>query len=195
MPTVVPFFLLLHNIPTHPQGACKRLLMSWLPVPGLQCSYYYVLRSLFNDRVKIATADSCFSLYPSSLTSRFSSLHSFSQKFVEVLRIRIRDPVLFWPLDPGSGIGFFLIPDCGSQTHIFESLLTIFLVILWKMGQIFFFSISKTIIFNYVKFVATKKGMTTNFFTPLFCCCFWIRDPRSEIWDPGWVKIRIWDPG
>jgi hypothetical protein len=28
-----------------------------------------------------------------------------------VLRIRIRDPVPFWPLDPGSGIGFFRIPD------------------------------------------------------------------------------------
>ncbi len=33
--------------------------------------------------------------------------------------------------------------------------------------------------------------MTTHFFTPLFCCCFWIRDPRSE--EPGWVKIRIRD--
>ncbi len=28
--------------------------------------------------------------------------------------------------------------------------------------------------------------MTKKFFTPLFCWCFWIRDP-------GWVKIRIWD--
>jgi hypothetical protein len=37
--------------------------------------------------------------------------------------------------------------------------------------------------------------MTTNFFSPsLFCCCFWIRDPRSGIRDPGWVKIRIQDP-
>jgi hypothetical protein len=38
-----------------------------------------------------------------------------------------------------------------------------------------------------MKFVATKKGigMTKNF-SPLFCCCFWIRDP-------GWVKIRIRD--
>ena len=28
--------------------------------------------------------------------------------------------------------------------------------------------------------------MTTNFFSPLsFCCCFWIRDPGSEIRDPG----------
>ncbi len=31
------------------------------------------------------------------------------------------------------------------------------------------------------------------FFTPVFCCCFWIRDPGSEIRDPGWVKIRIRD--
>jgi hypothetical protein len=28
-----------------------------------------------------------------------------------VLRIRIRDPVPFRPLDPGSGIGLFRIPD------------------------------------------------------------------------------------
>jgi hypothetical protein len=33
-----------------------------------------------------------------------------------------------------------------------------------------------------VKICSYKKGMTTNFFfTPLFCCCFWIRDPRSGI--------------
>ncbi len=32
-----------------------------------------------------------------------------------VLRIRIRDPVPFWPLDPGSGIGFFRISDPGSR--------------------------------------------------------------------------------
>ncbi len=42
-----------------------------------------------------------------------------------------------------------------------------------------------------MKFMATKKGMTTNFFTTLFYCCFWIRDPGSKILDPGWVKIRI----
>ncbi len=34
--------------------------------------------------------------------------------------------------------------------------------------------------------MATKKGRTTNFFSLLFCCCFWIRDP-------GWTKIRIRD--
>ncbi len=49
--------------------------------------------------------------------------------------------------------------------------------------------------FNFMKFVATKKGLTTNFFTPLFCCCFWIRDPKSKIRDLEWVKIRIQDPG
>ncbi len=54
-----------------------------------------------------------------------------------VLRIRIRDPGLgpFWPLDPG------------SQTHIFESLVTTFWVkssiILWNLAQIFFLSSSK----------------------------------------------------
>jgi hypothetical protein len=38
-----------------------------------------------------------------------------------------------------------------------------------------------------VKFVATKKRFDNKFFfTPLFCCCFWIRDPE-------WVKIRIRD--
>jgi hypothetical protein len=31
-----------------------------------------------------------------------------------------------WIRDPGSGIGFFWIPDYGLQTHIFESLVTIF---------------------------------------------------------------------
>jgi hypothetical protein len=35
----------------------------------------------------------------------------------------------------------------------------------------------------------TKK----NFFAPLFCCCFWIRDPRSGFREPGWVKVRILD--
>ncbi len=42
-------------------------------------------------------------------------------------------------------------------------------------------------------FVATKKDLTIIFFTPLFCCCIWILDPRSGIRDPGWIKIRIRD--
>jgi hypothetical protein len=34
--------------------------------------------------------------------------------------------------------------------------------------------------------------MTTIFFTLLFCCCFWIRAPRSGLRDPG---FGIRDPG
>ncbi len=78
-----------------------------------------------------------------------------------VLRIRIRDPVTFWPLDPGSGIGFFRISDPGSQTHIFDSLVTIFLGKKFynslKIGLNFFLQHFKTKIFffNFVKFVST----------------------------------------
>ncbi len=39
-----------------------------------------------------------------------------------------------------------------------------------------------------MKFVATKIVWQQIFFTPLFCCCFWIRDPGSRIWNPGWIK-------
>ncbi len=45
-----------------------------------------------------------------------------------VLRIRIRDPGSGAFLTPGSGIRDRFFPDPGSQTHIFESLVTIFLV-------------------------------------------------------------------
>ncbi len=42
---------------------------------------------------------------------------------LSVLRIRIWDPVLVWPLDPNPG--WVLIPDPGSTTHISESLVPI----------------------------------------------------------------------
>jgi hypothetical protein len=90
-------------------------------------------------------------------------------------------------LTPGSGIRNKFFPDPGSQTHIFEGLVTIFWV---KIGPNFFSSAyqNKIIFSFFVKFVATKDGLTTNFFfTPVFCFCFWIRDPRSGIRDkhPG----------
>ncbi len=48
---------------------------------------------------------------------------------------------------PGSGIRNRFFPDPGSQTHIFESLVTIFWVkssiILWKLAKIFFFRLPK----------------------------------------------------
>jgi hypothetical protein len=63
----------------------------------------------------------------------------------------------FLTLDPGSGIGFFRIPDLGSQTHIFESLVTIFWVKSYlKIGPKFFLLHFKTKVnFNFVKYVAT----------------------------------------
>jgi hypothetical protein len=68
-----------------------------------------------------------------------------------VLRIRIRDPVLFLPPDPGSGIGFWV--KCS---------------IILLIGPNFFTS-SKIykINFNFVIFVATIKGRPTNLFSPL----------------------------
>ncbi len=116
-----------------------------------------------------------------------------------VLRIRIRDPVPFWPLDPGAGIGFFRIPD---PKHIFWKFSDNFLGkkfynSLKIYPNLFLQHLKHKIINTFVKSVATKKVMTTIFFfKPLFCSCFWIRDPgwvKIRIRDPGWVKIRIRD--
>ncbi len=69
--------------------------------------------------------------------------------------------VSFWPLDPGSGIGFFRIPDLRSwiPTPYFENLLTILAKKFYnslKIGPNFFLQQFKTeIICNFVKFVAT----------------------------------------
>jgi hypothetical protein len=102
--------------------------------------------------------------------------------------------VPFWPLDPN--------PE--SQTHILESLVIIFWVKKFynslKTGPNFFLQHSKrNIFFKFVTFVATKEDMTTpNFFHPSLLLLFLdpgseIRDPKSGIRDPGWVKNQ--DPG
>ncbi len=97
-----------------------------------------------------------------------------------------------WILDPDR---FF--QDPGSQTHIFESLVTIFwvksFIILWKLAQIFFFSISKLKKFSLMCNLWLHKRYDNNFFSPLSFVVF--LDPGSGIRDPGWVKIRIRDPG
>jgi hypothetical protein len=55
---------------------------------------------------------------------RYSDFYQCRSSSIDsVLRIRIRDPVLFWPLDPRSGKSIFRIPD---RTHISESLLQFF---------------------------------------------------------------------
>jgi hypothetical protein len=57
-----------------------------------------------------------------------------------------------------------------------------------KIGPNLFLQHFKTkIIINFVKFVATKKGMTTNFFSPLS----FVAVSGFGIRDPGWVKIWI----
>ncbi len=71
-----------------------------------------------------------------------------------------------------------------------------------NIGPNFFLRISKINNLQFCEIVATKKGMTTIFFTPFaFVAVFGsgirdpgsrIRDPRSGIQDPG-SKIR--DPG
>ena len=63
-------------------------------------------------------------------------------------------------LTPGSGIGFFRIPDLGSQDHICKSFFDNFFGKKFynslKIGQNFFLQHFKAkIIYNFVKFVAT----------------------------------------
>jgi hypothetical protein len=72
----------------------------------------------------------------------------------------------------------------------------------WKTGPNFFLQHFKNkIIFYFVKLVAKRKGMTTNFFYPFLLFRFLdpgyeIRDPGYEIRDPGWVKKSgSWDLG
>ncbi len=87
----------------------------------------------------------------------------------------------FFP-DPG-----FCISDPGSQTYIFESFSDKFLGKKFynslKTGPNFFLQHFKNkIIYNFVTFVATKKGLTTQFFSSLsFVAVFrsGIGDPRS----------------
>ncbi len=111
-----------------------------------------------------------------------------------VLRIRIRDPVPFWPLDPGSRI-----PDLRSRIpkpYFWELIDNIFGKKFYnslKISQNFFFSISKikwfTILWN---LWLQKKGITTNFFLHPSLLLL-ILEQGSGIRDPGWVKIRIRD--
>ncbi len=87
--------------------------------------------------------------------------------------------------DPWYGMGFFRIPDLRSRISdpkVFESLKKYYNSL--KIGPNFsLYQFKNKIIYNFVLFVATKKGRTTNFFPPsllllLFC-------------DPRWPKLRI----
>jgi hypothetical protein len=56
----------------------------------------------------------------------------------------------------------------------------------WVTAQIFSSSFKNKIIFNFVTFVATKKGLTTNFFHPSLLLLFL---------DPGSGMGKNQDPG
>ncbi len=110
--------------------------------------------------------------------------------------LRIRDPVPFWPLNPGSGIGFFRIPDLGLRIPdpkpIFWELRVSFLGKKFynslKIGPNFFLQHFKNKIVQFCEiFGSTKKGMTTNFFHLWFSLL--LLDPRSGIRD-GKIRIR-----
>ncbi len=96
-----------------------------------------------------------------------------------------------WIQNPGSGIGFFRIP------HIFESLMTIFWVkssiILWKLGQIFFFSLSKIRYFKILwnLWLQIKVWQQTFIHASLLLLFL---DPRSRIQDSGSGMAKIQDP-
>ncbi len=107
--------------------------------------------------------------------------------------LRIRDPVPFWPLDPGSRIRNRFFPDPGSQTHIFDN--KRFYNSL-KIDPNFFLQTSKNkIIYNFVKFVAIKKGFHPSLLLLFFDPGSEIRDPRSGIRDPGSEMGKNQDPG
>ncbi len=108
------------------------------------------------------------------------------QRCVSVSKIRcLFDP---WTFDTGSRIGFSApgsqILDLGSwarsrisdPNHIFLNWL-----------RVFSLSVQNLNIFQFNDICGYKKGGTTCFVFPAFCCCSWI-------WDPGWIKIRIRDP-
>ncbi len=103
-------------------------------------------------------------------------------------------------LTPGPGSGIrnrfdFRIPDLGSQPHIFLKVSDKFLGEKFynslKTGPNFFLRhLKNKIIFNFVKFVATKKRFDNKFFSPLsFVAAF-----KSGIRDTGSGMGKNQDP-
>ncbi len=98
-------------------------------------------------------------------------------------------------VDAESGIRNRFFPDLGSRipTPYFWEFSDNFLGKKFynslKIGPNFFLQHFKTKKkFQFCEICGYIKRYDNKFFfTPLFCCCFWIRDSRSGIW----VKIRI----
>ncbi len=123
-----------------------------------------------------------------------TDLHKVQQNKKTILIRSVADPA---GPDPGSRIPNPYFLELNDKCLVKKSYNSL------KIGPNFFLQHFKNkIIFNFVKFVkfvkfvATKKGMRTDFFSPLpFVEVFGteIRDPRSGILIPGWVRNQ--DPG
>ncbi len=127
-------------------------------------------------------------------------IHTFSFKYYRrrYNSVANPDPGSGAYLTPGSGIRNRFFLDPGSQIHICESLLTIFLGKKFynslKIGPNYFLRHFKNkIIFNFVIFLATKMVWQKNFFHPSLLLLF--LDPGSEIQDPGSGMDKDQDPG
>jgi hypothetical protein len=104
----------------------------------------------------------------------FLALLNLSLFIVMKAVLPIRDPGSGVFLTPGSGIRNRFFPDPGSQTLIFESLVTIFLGkkfynSLKNAPNFFLQHFTNNIVFNFVKFMAPKKRYDNKFlfFSPL----------------------------
>jgi hypothetical protein len=98
--------------------------------------------------------------------------------------LRIRDPMPFWTLGPGSSIRNRSFPDPGSRIpnpyfwEVSDTFLGKKFYNSFNTGPNFVsLAFQNKIIFSFVKFVATKKDMTTNFFHPSLLLLF--LDPGS----------------
>ena len=105
--------------------------------------------------------------------------------------LRIRDPVPFWPLDPGSGIGvsgsripnpYFLEISDNFLGKKFNNPLKI-------CPNFFLQHFKNKIILNFCDICGYNKRYDNKFFSPLSLDAVF----GSGIRDPGWVKIRIRD--
>ncbi len=128
--------------------------------------------------------------------------HNPNKPTPKVCRVPYLPGILFFQLCCGTGSGIRCLFDPGiwncffldpwSRWKLSDNFRGKISIILWKLAQMFFFSIFKNkIIFNFVNFMATKKGVTTNFFPPLsFVAVFRSgnRDPGSQIRNTGYQR-------
>ncbi len=91
-----------------------------------QSGFFVMLRSsefpgLRNRKIWRRFRFRCFIWIRFRFRFQLRVIYIYEYEYVHtVLRIWIRDPVPFCPLDPGSGIGFFRIPDPGSYHYFWE---------------------------------------------------------------------------